>query len=91
MMTSLQANTERVEYADRGMFHAEGGWPKEVNQDDPEQVVRYRKKAEKEDLYLQCFMRMSEVSLAYYPLKNFNKPKTYIMQDMLPNTFLKKT
>lgn len=59
----MQVNTERVEYADRGILHAEGGWPKDVNQDDPEQVVRYKKKAEKEDVYLQSFMRMSEVSL----------------------------
>lgn len=53
----------RVEYVDRGILHAEGGWPKDVNMDDPEQVVRYRKKAEKEETYLQSVAQMATVSV----------------------------
>lgn len=55
-----------VEYAQRGVFHTEGGWPKDLNLDDPEQVVRYRKKAEKDELYLQAVMQMSSVSITIY-------------------------
>lgn len=58
----LQANTVRVEYAERGICHTEGGWPKDINLDDPEQVVRFRKKAEKDESYLQSVMQMSNVS-----------------------------
>lgn len=52
-----------VGFADRGICHTEGGWPKDVNPDDPEQVVRFRKKAEKDESYLQAVMQMSSVSV----------------------------
>lgn len=55
----------RVEYAERGIFHTEGGWPKDINLDDPEQVVRFRKKAEKDETYLQAVMQMSSVSIHF--------------------------
>jgi len=55
----------RVEYAERGIFHTEGGWPKDINLDDPEQVVRFRKKAEKDETYLQAVMQMSNVSVDF--------------------------
>jgi len=55
----------RVEYAERGIFHTEGGWPKDINLDDPEQVVRFRKKAEKDETYLQAVMQMSSVSVDF--------------------------
>lgn len=58
----LQANTVRVEYSERGICHIEGGWPKDMNLDDPEQIVRFRKKAEKDESYLQSVMQMSNVS-----------------------------
>lgn len=61
-----QANTVRVEYAQRGICHTEGGWPKDINLDDPEQVVRFRKKAEKDELYLQSVMQMSSVSVEFF-------------------------
>lgn len=51
----------RVEYAQRGICHIEGGWPKDINLDDPEQIVRFRKKAEKDESYLQAVMQMSSV------------------------------
>lgn len=44
------------------MNHKEGGWPKDVNVEDPDQVIRFRKKVEKEESYLQATMNMSKVS-----------------------------
>lgn len=59
-------NTICTEYAERGMLFVEGGWPKDVNPDDPEQTARYRKKAEKDEIYLQSVVRMSVVSAIIY-------------------------
>lgn len=41
--------TENVSYAEHGMYHYEGGWPKEANLNDEESTLRYRKKIERED------------------------------------------
>lgn len=62
----------RVEYAERGISHTEGGWPKDLNLDDPEQVVRFRKKAEKDESFLQSVMQMSSVRVYYYYLNSYN-------------------
>lgn len=45
--------TERTEYSHRGILHAEGGWPKDVNYLDEEQPVRYKRRIEKDDAYIQ--------------------------------------
>lgn len=46
-----EANTERIEYAHKGVNHIEGGWPKDINMLDEEQTLRYRKKIERDDQY----------------------------------------
>lgn len=50
-MALSEMNTENAEYVSRGMYHYEGGWPKDVNMLDEEQTLRYRKKIEREDQY----------------------------------------
>ncbi|KAH9281265.1 Dynein intermediate chain 3, ciliary [Echinococcus granulosus] len=50
-MSEHEVNTERVLSEVRGINHTEGGWPKDVNYNEPEQVQRYRKKIEKDELY----------------------------------------
>ncbi|XP_050528692.1 dynein intermediate chain 3, ciliary-like isoform X4 [Daktulosphaira vitifoliae] len=57
-----EVNTIRAEYVDRGIAHVEGGWPKDVNLDDPEQVTRFRKKAEKDDSYMHAVLQMSKLT-----------------------------
>lgn len=44
-------NTERFQTESRGINHTEGGWPKDVNAAETEQVLRYRRKVEKDELY----------------------------------------
>ncbi|XP_050439992.1 dynein intermediate chain 3, ciliary-like [Adelges cooleyi] len=61
-MSLHDINTIRAEYAERGINHVEGGWPKDVNIDDPEQVVRFRKKAEKDESYMQAVIQMSNLT-----------------------------
>ena len=46
-------NTERVEYISVGMYHQEGGWPKDVDPTEKEQTTRYRKKVEKDEEYIR--------------------------------------
>ncbi|XP_065360581.1 dynein intermediate chain 3, ciliary [Calliphora vicina] len=41
--------TENVAFGEHGMYHYEGGWPKEVNLNDEESTLRHRKKIERED------------------------------------------
>ncbi|XP_075991760.1 dynein axonemal intermediate chain 2-like [Anticarsia gemmatalis] len=52
-------NTIRAEYTNNGANHAEGGWPKDVNVNDPETTQRYRRKIEKDDGYIHCVMSLA--------------------------------
>lgn len=49
-------NTKRVLLKDRGINHAEGGWPKDVQYDDEEQTARYRRREERADNYVNSIM-----------------------------------
>ena len=60
-------NTERFETESRGINHVEGGWPKDVNAAEVEQTIRYRKKVEKDENYMNTIQQLSSVS-AYSPL-----------------------
>jgi len=42
--------------------HVEGGWPKDVNPLEIEQVIRYRKKVEKDESYINTVMGLAGVS-----------------------------
>lgn len=48
-----EVNTETVTSTTTGIFHSEGGWPKDVNPAEPDQVSRFRKKAEKAPEFVQ--------------------------------------
>jgi len=43
--------------------HVEGGWPKDVNPLEIEQVIRYRKKVEKDEGYINALMNLSGVGI----------------------------
>lgn len=57
-----QVNTERYETDSRGINHVEGGWPKDVNPAEVEQVIRYRKKVEKDEMYMNTIQQLGNVS-----------------------------
>ncbi|KAH8304680.1 hypothetical protein KR018_004683, partial [Drosophila ironensis] len=50
--------TENVTLDHHGLYHYEGGWPKEVNINDEEQTLRHRKKVEREDSWGQQVIEM---------------------------------
>jgi dynein intermediate chain 2 len=62
MSSQFQINTERFETDSRGINHTEGGWPKDINPQEVEQVIRYRKKVEKDEVYINTIQQLSNVS-----------------------------
>lgn len=60
-MSEHEVNTERFETDTRGINHTEGGWPKDVNPQEIEQVMRYRKKVEKDENYVGAIMNLSNL------------------------------
>lgn len=64
---SFQANTERFEMETRGVNHVEGGWPKDINPLELEQTIRFRKKVEKDENYVNAVMQLGSVRLSSAP------------------------
>ena len=64
IMTFLfQVNTLRAEYVSQGMNHFEGGWPKDINPQENDQTMRFRKKIEKDDTYINTVLGLCSVSI----------------------------
>lgn len=59
-MALTEVNTERATFESRGINHTEGGWPKDVSLSDPEQTTRYRRKIEKDELFITQAMALSK-------------------------------
>jgi len=57
-MSEHEANTEMVEYKNRGMVHVEGGWPKDIDPTEVEHTIRYRKKVEKDEDYIAAIAQL---------------------------------
>ncbi|XP_073739247.1 dynein axonemal intermediate chain 2 isoform X2 [Callorhinus ursinus] len=60
-MSEHEANTERFEMETRGINHVEGGWPKDVNPLELEQTIRFRKKVEKDENYINAIMQLGSI------------------------------
>lgn len=60
-MSEHEINTERFETGSRGINHTEGGWPKDVNPQEVEQVTRYRKKVEKDEMYVNTIQSLGTI------------------------------
>ncbi|NWI18554.1 DNAI2 protein, partial [Crypturellus soui] len=57
-MSEHEVNTERVEVEPRGVHHTEGGWPKDINPHEMEQTIRFRKKVEKDENYINTITHL---------------------------------
>ncbi|XP_054614030.1 dynein axonemal intermediate chain 2-like isoform X1 [Dunckerocampus dactyliophorus] len=60
-MSEHQVNTERFESESCGINHVEGGWPKDINPQEMEQTIRFRKKVEKDEGYLNSIMHLGGI------------------------------
>ncbi|XP_029022455.1 dynein axonemal intermediate chain 2 [Betta splendens] len=56
-----QVNTERFESDSCGINHVEGGWPKDVDPGEMEQTIRFRKKVEKDEGYMNTLLQLGSV------------------------------
>lgn len=56
-----EINTVRFETENRSINHVEGGWPKDVNPNETEQTIRYRKKVEKDEGYMNAVVHLGSV------------------------------
>jgi dynein intermediate chain 2 len=65
-----EANTERFESESRGMNHTEGGWPKDINPAEVEQTIRFRKKVEKDENYINVVQRLGDKMELYLRQNN---------------------
>lgn len=52
----------------RGVNHVEGGWPKDINPQEVEQTIRFRKKVEKDENYVNTIMHLGTVRPCPRPL-----------------------
>ncbi|XP_051490777.1 dynein axonemal intermediate chain 2 [Apus apus] len=69
-MALHEVNTERVEVASRGVNHVEGGWPKDINPQEPEQTARFRKKLEKDENYVNTILHLGTLMEHYVKQNN---------------------
>ncbi|XP_015125075.1 dynein intermediate chain 2, axonemal [Diachasma alloeum] len=53
-----EVNTTTATFKESGQYHVEGGWPKDINMHDLEQTVRYRRKVEKDELYIHTMLQL---------------------------------
>ncbi|XP_019749168.1 dynein intermediate chain 2, axonemal-like isoform X1 [Hippocampus comes] len=60
-MSEHEVNTERIEYDIQGINHVEGGWPKDINSLEMEQTIRFRKKVEKDEIYMNSIQVLGEL------------------------------
>ena len=56
----------RAEYVSQGMNHFEGGWPKDINPQENDQTMRFRKKIEKDDNYINTVLGLCTVMMRYF-------------------------
>ncbi|KAL4648624.1 dynein intermediate chain 2, axonemal-like [Arapaima gigas] len=57
-MSENEVNTVRIESESRGINHTEGGWPNNVNPQEIEHTMRFRKKVEKDENYIKAILKL---------------------------------
>ncbi|KAL2916816.1 hypothetical protein HK105_203595 [Polyrhizophydium stewartii] len=55
-----EVNTESFSFTNRGILHTQGGWPKDVDPNDVEHTIRYRKKIEKDEEYMRAIKALGD-------------------------------
>lgn len=68
-MAISEINTERANFECHGVNHTEGGWPKDICLNDPEQTTRYRRKIEKDELFISQVMGLTK-SMEHFIYQN---------------------
>lgn len=74
-MSETDVNTDGIVMKSTSMFHTEGGWPKDVDFTEQSDVTRFRKKAEKDESYLNSIQTL--VPIAERCMKQNNTVNIY--------------
>ena len=56
-----EINTNSIVMKNTSMRHSEGGWPKDVDFTEQSDVTRFRKKAEKDELYQEAMKTLGPI------------------------------
>ncbi|EGI61970.1 Dynein intermediate chain 2, axonemal [Acromyrmex echinatior] len=84
-----KAQTVSIQTKNSGMFHFEGGWPKEINPKDEEVTARFRRRVEKEEEWasklLNLFQKMEHNVLQNGALNIYE----HYFDDMIPTELVK--
>ncbi|XP_046822931.1 dynein axonemal intermediate chain 2-like [Vespa crabro] len=81
-----EIQTKAVKMKNNGMYHYEGGWPKEIHPRDDETIARYRRRVEKDDEWaptLRYLLADMEHSIL---LNNAVNIHDHYFDDMIPTT-----
>ncbi|KAG7210503.1 hypothetical protein KM043_012024 [Ampulex compressa] len=84
-----EAQTEGTTTRNSGMFHFEGGWPREINPKDEEATARFRRRVEKDDDWapkLRGLLEMAEHSVLQNGAINIYE---HYFDDMIPTELVK--
>ncbi|XP_046653741.1 dynein intermediate chain 3, ciliary-like [Daphnia pulicaria] len=77
-ISALHINTECASTENRGVYHKEGGWPRDVNPHESDQTARYRKKIEKDEAYSHAVLNLGQQMEHYIKQNNvFNIYEDY--------------
>ena len=71
------------------MNHFEGGWPKDINPAENDQTMRFRKKIEKDDGYINSVLSLCQVNIILLTERVPGKPGVSGFWNWR-NVFLKK-
>ncbi|KAG5329902.1 DNAI2 protein, partial [Acromyrmex charruanus] len=84
-----KAQTVSIQTKKSGMFHFEGGWPKEINPKDEEVTARFRRRVEKEEDWSSKLMNLFQ-KMEHNVLQNgaLNIYEHYF-DDMIPTELVK--
>lgn len=84
-------NTRRVILQDQGMKHDEGGWPRDVNCNDEEQALRYKRKIERDDAYINAILSTNEEIKHYIQQNNSIDMYNMYFQNILSESPVEKS
>lgn len=63
-MSEHEVNTESIVSASRGMLHLEGGWPKDIDPNEPDHLNMFRKKVERDENFLNQLLSRTKDTTA---------------------------
>ena len=66
----MKVNTDSAICDSRGINHKEGGWPRDINPLEADQMARYRKKVEKDEAFGRSVIQLGQLAEHYIKQNN---------------------